>query len=131
VQCWFPQDLFLAPGPKSRPALVIHVDEFEIKGQLQADITVAYGTSVIDKIHPGEFVLDSSTKGSGLRLTTKFNLTEQCTLPYNTRWFAAPPVLGHLPLHLPAVKKSFLAAWAAATHPQDKTRPKPALKTPR
>jgi PemK-like, MazF-like toxin of type II toxin-antitoxin system len=131
VQCWFPQDLFPEPGPKSRPALVIHVDEFEVRGERQADVTIAYGTSVINKVHPGEFVLTANHKGTGLRLDTKFNLAQQCTLPFNDIWFEAPPVLGKLPLHLPAVKSAFAAAWAAATKPQDRTAPRPNLRTKR
>jgi PemK-like, MazF-like toxin of type II toxin-antitoxin system len=129
VQCWFPQDLFPAPDPKSRPALVIQVNEFELRSQLQADVTVAYGTSVIGKIRPGEFVLSASQPGCGLRLDTKFNLAQQCVLPFNDAWFAHPPGLGKLPLHLPAVKKTFAAAWAAATRPEDRTKPRPNLRT--
>jgi PemK-like, MazF-like toxin of type II toxin-antitoxin system len=129
VQCWFPQDLFPTPGPKSRPALVVQVDEFELRGQLHADVTVAYGTSVTGKVHPGEFVLAASHKGSGLRLDTKFNLAQQCTLPFNAMWFAAPPHMGKLPLHLPAVKKAFASAWAAASKPEDRTKPRPNLPT--
>ena len=47
VQCWFPQDKFAAPGPKSRPALVLRVDEFDVAGKLQADVTIAFGTSTL------------------------------------------------------------------------------------
>lgn len=102
-----------------------------MKGQLQADVTIAYGTSVITKIHAGEFVLSANHKGSGLRLDTKFNLAQQCTLPFNNLWFEAPPVLGKLPLHLAAVKSAFAAAWAAATKPKDRTAPRPHLRTKR
>ncbi len=138
VQCWFPQDKFAAPGPKNRPALVIRVDEFEVGGQLQADVTIAYGTSTIAPIRPGQFVLSCIHAVVGLARDTKFDLTNQCALPFNSTWFCAPPGLaatsapqrGRLPLELPEVKKAFVAAHNAATAPVNLTKPQPKLTRP-
>jgi hypothetical protein len=138
VQCWFPQDKFAAPGPKSHPALVLHVDEFDVAGQVQADVTIAYGTSTIAPVRAGQFVLPCVHAAAGLARDTKFDLTNQCALPFNSVWFCAPPGLavtappqrGRLPLELPQVKKAFIAAYSAATAPVNLTKPQPSLGRP-
>ena len=138
VQCWFPQDKFAAPGPKSRPALVMRVDEFEIGARLQADVTIAYGTSTISPVRAGQFVLPCIHAVTGLARDTKFDLTNQCALPFNSTWFCAPPGQaatvsprrGRLPLELPVIKKTFVAALNAAISPVNLTKPKPSLARP-
>ena len=113
VQCWFPQDKFAAPGPKGRPALVLRVDEYEVSGKLQADVTIAYGISTIAPVRAGQFVLPCAHVAAGLARDTKFDLTNQCALPFNSTWFCAPlgqaataaPQRGRLPLELPEIKK--------------------------
>jgi hypothetical protein len=130
VQCWFPQDKFSAPGPKSRPALVLRVEEFDIAGQLQADVTIAYGTSTLAPVRPGQFVLPCTHAAAGLVRDTKFDLTNQCALPFNSIWFFDPPHLGRLPLELTAIKKAFIAAYNAATAPINLTKPQPSLARP-
>jgi hypothetical protein len=138
VQCWFPQDKFAAPGPKSRPALILDVDEFDVAGQLQADVTIAYGTSNIAPARAGQFVLPCVHAAAGLARDTKFDLTNQCALPFNSTWFCAPPGLaatappqrGRLPLEIPAIKKAFIAAHNAATAPVNLTKPEPSLARP-
>ena len=135
VECRFPQDKFPAPGPKNRPALVISVNEFEVSGQVQADVTLAYGTSVVLPVRAGHFLLSHKFRGAGLARDTKFDLTNQCTLPFNDVWFcAAPgtpantePKRGKLPLEIAAVKKAFIAALRAAQSPIDQTAPEPDL----
>ena len=138
VQCWFPQDKFAAPGPKSRPALVLRVDEFDVAAQLQADVTIAYGTSTIAPVRAGQFVLPCVHAVAGLARDTKFDLTNQCALPFNSTWFCAPPgqaatappQRGRLPLEQPAIKKAFIAAYNAATAPVNLTKPQPSLARP-
>ena len=138
VQCWFPQDKFAAPGPKSRPALVMRVDEFEVAGRLQADVTIAYGTSTLTSVRAGQFVLPCVHAVAGLARDTKFDLTNQCALPFNSTWFcappgqaaSAPPRRGRLPLELAAIKKTFIAALNAAMSPVNLTKPQPSLARP-
>ena len=138
VQCWFPQDKFAAPGPKSRPALVMRVDEFEVAGKLQVDVTIAYGTSTIAPVRAGQFVLPCLHAVAGLARDTKFDLTNQCALPFNSTWFCAPPGQaatapprrGRLPLELSEIKKAFIAAHNAATAPVNLTKPQPSLARP-
>ena len=84
VQGWFPQDKFATPGPKSRPALVMRVEEFDVAGQMQADVTIAYGTSTIAPVRAGQFVLPREHAVAGLARDTKFDLTNQCALPFNS-----------------------------------------------
>ena len=138
VQCWFPQDKFAAPGPKSRPALVMRVEEFDVAGQMQADVTIAYGTSTIAPVRAGQFVLPCEHAVTGLARDTKFDLTNQCALPFNNIWFCAPPGQaatapprrGRLPLDVPEIKKAFIAAHNAATAPINLTEPQPSLARP-
>lgn len=138
VQCWFPQDKFATPGPKSRPALVLRVEEFDVAGQLQADVTIAYGTSTIAPVRVGQFVLACVHAAAGLTRDTKFDLTNQCALPFNNTWFCAPPDQadtapprrGRLPLELPEIKKAFVATYNAATAPVNLTKPQPNLARP-
>jgi hypothetical protein len=138
VQCWFPQDKFAAPGPKSRPALVMRVDEFEVAGQVQADVTIAYGTSTTAPVRAGQFVLLCVHAAAGLARDTKFDLTNQCTLPFNNTWFCAPPgqaatappVRRRLPLERPDIKKAFIAAYNAAITPVNLTKSQLSLARP-
>ncbi len=135
VECRFPQDQFPTPGPKKRPALVISVSEFEVAGLVQADVTIAYGTSVLEPLRAGHFLLSQTYRAAGLARDTKFDLTKQCTLPFNDVWFCAPPgkaqhaepQRGRLPLEVTALKKAFIAALRAAQTPVDLTAAKPNL----
>lgn len=92
VWCRFPEDGGLKPAPKSRPALVLSVGVI-------ADgpaVVIAYGTSQkVDRLYAGEFSIlpadGAAFRVSGLSYPTKFNLARCIELPYNDRWFAAPP----------------------------------------
>jgi hypothetical protein len=64
----FTQDKFTAPGPKNRPALVLRVEEFDVAGHLQADTTIAYGTSTLTPLRAGQFVLPCLHAVTGLDL---------------------------------------------------------------
>jgi PemK-like, MazF-like toxin of type II toxin-antitoxin system len=92
VWCRFPQDRTLRPGPKPRPALVVKVGFI---GEETA-VTVAFGTSQkVDNLFAGEFAITpadgAAYRASGLSYPTKFNFAQQVELPYNDRWFDAPP----------------------------------------
>ena len=116
----------------------MRIDEFEVAGQLQADVTIAYGTSTLTPVRAGQFVLPCLRAVAGLARDTKFDLTNQCALPFNSTWFCAPPGQaataaprrGRLPLELPEIKKAFIAAHNAATAPVNLTKPQPSLARP-
>lgn len=93
VQCRFPQDSVRQPGPKERPALVIDVEEYELRdGSAEVFVTVAYGTSEnVDDRHPGELTIESSDPHAGLGLDTKFDIGNRVKLPFNDEWFAPSP----------------------------------------
>ncbi|EKN4773451.1 type II toxin-antitoxin system PemK/MazF family toxin [Yersinia enterocolitica] len=112
--CCFPQEPG-KPGPKPRPVLVIKVAEGDNA------IMVVYGTSQkTDRIFNTEFVLrvsDPAFSGSGLAYDTKFDMSTQVQLPYNSDWFALAPMksgeaptspkMGVLhPAYIPALKQA-------------------------
>jgi hypothetical protein len=91
VWCRFPQSKLRAPGPKSRPALILKVGEDRGRTLVEA----AYGTSrKLETLHPGEFAItpadEAAYEASGLSYPTKFNLGETYELDYNDEWFAVP-----------------------------------------
>ncbi|MFH8136366.1 hypothetical protein ABU178_19675 [Pantoea osteomyelitidis] len=104
------------PGPYPRPALVIAVS------REHHAVKVVFGTSQkTDRIYPTEFVVrktDPDYHLTGLSYDTKFDMSRQVNLPYNSEWFAIPPAreghpvpttpeLGTLPAsYLPAIKKA-------------------------
>ena len=69
----------------------MRVEEFDVAGQMQADVTIAYGTSTIAPVRAGQFVLPREHAVAGLARYTKFDLTNQCALPFNSNWFCVPP----------------------------------------
>ncbi len=92
VWCRFPQARLSAPGPKSRPALILRVGEDEE----HTVVEVAYGTSQkIETLYAGEFLITAADQAAyeaaGLSYPTKFNLGETYELDYNDEWFAVPP----------------------------------------
>jgi len=96
VWCRFPQAKPPAPGPKSRPALVLRVGED--KGH--AVVEVAYGTSQkIESLYAGEFAItpadQAAYEAAGLSYPTKFKLGETYELDYNDEWFAVAPGAPH------------------------------------
>ncbi len=50
----------------------MRVDEFEVAGGLQADVTMAYGTSTVTPVRAGQFVLPCVHTVTGLTRDTKF-----------------------------------------------------------
>ena len=92
VWCRFPQEENLEPARKARPALVLRVGK--IDGYSAA--AIAYGTSQkVERLFPGEFAIlpsdGAAYAASGLSYATKFNLARSIELPFNDRWFTAPP----------------------------------------
>jgi len=88
VQCRFPEDAFVVPGPKERPALVTKV---ETRPGI-VDVEVAYGTSQgIDDVRTGEFVVSKTDPDAGLRKDTKVDLCDIVSLPFDKNWFVADP----------------------------------------
>jgi hypothetical protein len=77
------------PGPKRRPALVTKVETYS--GGI-VDVEVAYGTSQgIDRVYPGELVMEKTDPDAGLRKDTKFDLRNIVRLPFNEDWFGPNP----------------------------------------
>ena len=116
VECRFPEKEVPGPGPKERPALVLHAERFPDRS---SHVVVAYGTSQdVDHCHPGEFTLRASEPGAGLTRDTKFDLRRAVKLPFDDTWFrVAPgkpfgehPKRGRLNLEKPAIKRKFQAA---------------------
>ena len=120
VWCRFPERQLPGPGPKSRPALVVTVREFE--GRPIA--VVAYGTSrKIDRLFAGEFAVTPADglayDSSGLSVATKFNLARTSALDFNDIWFAVPPGAPHgqkpkLGILHPSLVRRAKAAYDAA-----------------
>lgn len=96
VDCRFPQDKSLAPGPKGRPTLVTKVETFEDEGGvIHVIVDVAYGTSQdTQDVYPGEFVVPKNHPGSGLTKDTKFDLGNTFRVNFDDEWFA-PASLPH------------------------------------
>jgi len=124
VWCRFPQDRLPAPGPKSRPALVVRVGEHD--GRPVAE--VAYGTSrKVDTLYAGEFAITPSDQAAfaaaGLSFATKFDLGETFELDVNDTWFAVAPgaPYGQIPklgvLHPSLLRRVVAAARAAKRRP--------------
>jgi hypothetical protein len=121
VWCRFPELESIRPGPKSRPALVLSVDD----ARRPARVRVAYGTSRgLTRISPWEFEIGPDDGEaytlSGLSAPTKFSLRQMVVLDYTSTWFEpapgrprrATPRLGVL--H-PSLVRRVQAAHAAAT----------------
>lgn len=93
VWCRFPQRPRDVPGPKSRPALVLAVNEHEF----ETIVTVAYGTSQkLDRLTAGEFAIrkaqnKAAYEMAGLSYDTKFNLRNRVELPWDDTFFTVPP----------------------------------------
>lgn len=123
VWCHFPQDKKLAPGPKSRPALVVKVGEIAD----EPAVAVAYGTTQrVNELYPGEFAITRADREafalSGLNFDSKFDLGNVIELPYSNRWFAIPPGAPHgqipkLGLLHPTMMRRVVAAHRAVTKP--------------
>lgn len=95
VECCFPQQVGV-PGPKNRPALVLHVEE-AAEDATGSVVVVAYATSQnTTSVYPGEFVIEASAR-TGLTKATKFDLVNRHRLPFDDVWFA--PALGKTPKH--------------------------------
>lgn len=113
IWCKFPQHEDLGhPGPKARPGLILNVF-----ADIHA-VLIVYGTSQVNHIYQGEFVIDSQLETAGLSRPTKFDLNRLQKLPFNTDWFdAAPGVEINAPLPkmgiIPPVFVALMrAAWA-------------------
>ena len=97
VWCRFPQRPRDKPGPKSRPALVVSVAEYDDG----IAVTVAYGTSKkLDRMLSGEFAIRKAANSAayamaGLSFDTKFNLRDMVDLPWNEDFFGIPPDARH------------------------------------
>ena len=97
VWCRFPQRPRDKPGPKSRPALVVSVAEYDDG----ISVTVAYGTSKkLDRMLSGEFAIRKAANSAayamaGLSFDTKFNLRDMVDLPWNEDFFGVPPDARH------------------------------------
>ena len=97
VWCRFPQRPRDKPGPKSRPALVVSVAEYDDG----ISVAVAYGTSKkLDRMLSGEFAIRKAANSAayamaGLSFDTKFNLRDMVDLPWNEDFFGIPPDARH------------------------------------
>jgi hypothetical protein len=96
VWCHFPHLPRRTPGPKPRPALVCAVTEREDG----VAVTVAYGTSQLQRMHQGEFAITkhanpAAYSSAGLSFDTKFDLRQSIELPWNEEFFAIPPRAPH------------------------------------
>lgn len=84
------------------------------------EVSVVYGTSQkTNQIYPTEIVLDPADPGfsaSGLSYRTKFDLTHQVQLPFDSAWFApAPGPQTNIPLpKMGVLHPSYMAALASA-----------------
>jgi hypothetical protein len=92
VWCRFPELDGIPPGPKSRPALVLAVDD----ARSPARVRVAYGTSRgLTRIQAWEFAIGPDDGEayllSGLSMPTKFSLRQVVLLDYTALWFAPAP----------------------------------------
>lgn len=113
VWCAFPQSIG-QPGPKNRPVLVARVSKDT------HEVSVVYGTSQkTDKLFPTEIVLDPSDVGfsvSGLSYRTKFDVSVQVQLPFDSDWFdiaPSPQVNSPLP-KMGVLHPSYISAIQAA-----------------
>lgn len=119
VWCRFPEVEGIRPGPKSRPALILSVQD----DVTPVRVKVAYGTSQQpEKLAPWEFAIgpDDSVAFtlSGLAVATKFSMRKVVILAYTDFWFSrAPGQLSSTPrlglLH-PSLMSRAAAAFAAA-----------------
>ena len=100
VLCCFPAPI---GAEKDRPALVLAVNT------AAKAVKVAYGTSQkLNRIYPTEFLIDDAEADfstSGLRRSTKFDLSVTAVLEYSDEWFVPPantvsrsPKLGQIPV---------------------------------
>ena len=93
VWCRFPQRPRDKPGPKSRPALVVSVVEYDDG----ISVAVAYGTSKkLDRMLSGEFAIRKAAHSAayamaGLSFDTKFNLRNMVDLPWHEDFFGVAP----------------------------------------
>lgn len=93
VWCHFPELPQVEPGPKPRPALVVHVEE-RIDG---VAVGVVYGTSKrVNRLNSGEFLISqqqdaAAYKLAGLSYDTKFDFRAVVVLPWDERFFKVPP----------------------------------------
>jgi hypothetical protein len=121
VWCRFPEFEGIHPGPKSRPAFVLAVDDT----RKPARVRVAYGTSRgLARVQVWEFVIGPDDGDayvlSGLSLATKFSLRQVVVLDYTGHWFEPAPGRPPKPtpklgvLH-PSLVRRAQAAHAAAT----------------
>ncbi|ELH8606405.1 TPA: type II toxin-antitoxin system PemK/MazF family toxin [Enterobacter hormaechei] len=100
------------PGPKSRPILILNVFP-----DLHA-VLIAYGTSKVSRVYPGEFVIDDQLDTAGLDQPTKFDFNRLQKLPFDDAWFdQAPGVFINSPLPKmgvipPVFMVPMRAAWA-------------------
>lgn len=90
--CRFPELESIAPSPKSRPALVLSVDDEREPLRLR----LAYGTSRrVHEIEPWEVLISPEDpevfRLSGLALPTKFQFNKIVVLDYTPLWFAPAP----------------------------------------
>lgn len=116
--CHFPHLPNLEPGPKPRPVLVFAVDVHRTGVKIQV---VPGTTQGLDRLYPGEApILDTASAAfrlAGLSFDTKFQFGSMTVLPWDDRYFKAPPhrPFGDHPklglLH-PTLVASFSAAFA-------------------
>lgn len=94
VWCRFPRFEDIRPGPKTRPALVLAVED----RQTPVRVRVAYGTSRrVQEVTPWEFAITPDDgepyRMAGLSQTTKFSMRSVVVLDYTSLWFARAPGL--------------------------------------
>jgi hypothetical protein len=97
VWCSFPELPDIEPGPKSRPALVMCVDQDDT-GDF---VSVVYGTSKqLARLKTGEVAIRKSSHPAayalaGLTADTKFDFKVVVDLRWNERYFKVPPQSPH------------------------------------
>lgn len=117
VLCFFPEGLSARNAGKHRPAIVMAVSTEK------KEVEVVYGTSQkLDRIYPTEVLFlssDPSFPRTGLRKSTKFDLSRKVKLPFNSQWFCPPefppgqtsPILGVVPpTSMAQLKKAYDAS---------------------
>jgi len=86
IWCKFPRSEDLGnPAPYARPGLILNIFP-----SIHC-VLITYGTSQVDDVYKGEFVINDQFDTAGLSLPTKFDLNRLQKLPFNSDWFDIAP----------------------------------------